>query len=130
MEDQNTQSSLEMRIMELENQLRELREAQQSMSGQMGAQAAIPCGYCGYCYCGYCYCYVAGGQQQAMSAQASLCIPCSMGTQAVGTLPPVLFCRIPCLVECICGPCNVCTQCGFSGGGFSGGGGRFGGLGG
>ena len=139
MEDQNTSGSLEMRIMELENQLRELREAQQSMGGQMGQQAAIPCNFCGYCYCGYCYCgycYAAGGQQQqTMGAQAAtLCIPCSPGAQntAIGPITPIpiAVCRIcyPCIAECICGPCNIC---GFTGGGgFSGGGGRFGGLGG
>ncbi|MBV9791775.1 MAG: hypothetical protein JOZ51_26535, partial [Chloroflexi bacterium] len=81
MEDKDTSGNLEMRITELENQLRELREAQQSMSGQAGgAQAAIPCGYCGYCYCGYCYCgscYAAGGQEQAA-------VPCSTGPQTMG----------------------------------------------
>src|SRR5690349_4324264 len=80
MEDKDTSGNLEMRITELENQLKELREAQQSMSGQAGGaqQAAIPCGYCGYCYCGYCYCsycYASGGQTQAT-------IPCSTGPQA------------------------------------------------
>jgi hypothetical protein len=148
MEESTQSDDLEMRIVELENQLKELRAAQEAAGGaQAGAQVASPCGYC-YCSC-YCdTCYVAAspqaGAQAAMpcrpcavqaalpcnqcSAQASPpCSPCNVQT-ATPIAIPIYICRIcyPCIFECICGPCNICSF----GGGFGGGGIRFGGLGG
>lgn len=124
MDDQSRSGDLEMRIMELENQLKELRAAQEQMGGQAGAQAASPCVTC---YCSPCYCYAAPPPTMMQAA-----IPCAGGggAQTFGCIISpciVSFCIrcYPCINECICGPCNICS--GPIGG--LGGGGRFGGLG-
>ncbi|HEX6292272.1 MAG TPA: hypothetical protein VFZ66_24000 [Herpetosiphonaceae bacterium] len=118
MDDQNTSGDLEMRIIELENQLKELRAAQEAMSGsgQAGEQAAMPytTGYCGYWYAIPC--------RPPMSSEQvpGACIPCIPAP----CIPCIIAPCIPCAAPCI--PCNACRG---SGGGTGGGGDRFGGLG-
>jgi len=105
--DEEEIKQLQMRIVELENQLKEMRAARtqaristEELEAYMKVRSALQITWDDFCGINDC--------------RPSLCI--------VGAC--IVRCIRFCDFECTCGPCNICS------GGFSKGGGRFGGLGG